>query len=83
MGVRVLLEQVLDETEHVIHVISVGIILTLTIAPAQVISAYFAGWSKIVAALFALSGLDDRLFRQITFLLLHSPARDRIDGRAN
>jgi hypothetical protein len=36
-------------------------------APAQVISAYFAGWSKIVAALFALRGLDDMLFRNYFF----------------
>jgi hypothetical protein len=48
-------------------------------APAQVISAYFAGWSKSVAALFALRGLDDILFRQIT-LLFNPRARDRLNG---
>ena len=58
-------------------------ILNLTMAPAQVISAYFAGWSKVVAALFALRGLDDMLFRQMIFLMLKPPARDRIDGRVN
>jgi hypothetical protein len=38
----------------------------LTMARSQVISAYFAGWRKIVAALFAVRGLDDMLFA-ITF----------------
>jgi len=55
-------KQVRNQTERVIlptpPLIS---FLNLTIAPAQVISAYFAGWRKNPAALFAVRGLDDML----------------------
>jgi hypothetical protein len=77
------LEQVRAETKCVSSRRALLLFLNLTMAPAQVISAYFAGWSKIVAALFALRGLDDMLFGQITFSLLHPPAQERINGRAN